>query len=210
MWEDRHRAGVLLAGRLSSYTNRQGTLVIGLARGGVVVASVIASELHLPLLVLVVKKIPSPGSPELAIGAVAPNGVTIVDRDRAGIVGADETYIRDGIKRLEEVVKEKMTAYYKNKPIPSVRGKQVLLVDDGVATGATMEAAIAWCRKMRSGAIIVAAPVIADDTVSRLKKNVSDIVPLEVAYDMGAVGEYYRNFEQVEDRDVIQLIQTNA
>lgn len=206
MWDNRHGAGVALAQHLSSYRDKQETLVIGLARGGVIVASVVANVLHLPLAVLVVKKLSSPGSVELAIGAVAPNGVTIVDRDRAAAVGADEEYVQDAIKRLREIVKEKMTVYYKNRPLPSVRGKHVLLVDDGVATGATMEAAIAWCQKMKVGSVVVAVPVIADDTLPRVKKNVADVVSLEVAHDMGAVGEYYRNFEQVEDRDVIQLI----
>lgn len=205
MWSDRHAAGVFLAQHLIQ-DKKQGDVVVGLARGGVLVASVVAVCLHIPLEVLVIKKIPSPGNPELALGAVAPDGVSVVDWDRARSLGADQTYVAKKIRELKRLVRQKTARYYHDRPAFSVRAKRVILVDDGVATGSTMEAAIRWCTHHKAREIIVSIPVIAADTLEKVRSMVSAVVSLEIAEDMGAVGEYYRDFVQVEDPDVIELL----
>lgn len=163
MFLDRKDAGIKLAKKLllSKY---QADLVVGLARGGVVVSREIAGILGIPHDVLVVKKIGSPWNPELAVGATVPAGQTL-----------------------------------------NVRDKSVILTDDGIATGATMKAAIDWVKTHGAKKILVAAPVAPPDVVGDLQKSVQ-VVALETPTDFGAVGEFYKNFPQLTDQDVIKLL----
>jgi len=182
-------------------------MVVGLARGGVVVAREIAARLNLPLDVLVVKKIPSPYERELAVGALAPDGVSWVLWPTLQRAGADEAYLKSQIHRLEEQIKQQILVYRKGKKPLEVKDKIVILTDDGVATGATMEAAIKWCRKKKAQKIIVAAPVASPEVVAKIKPEVKELVILEVTGDLVAVGQFYRNFDQVEDGEVVALLQ---
>lgn len=205
MFTDRQQAGALLAEKLLAH-RLAGAIVIGLPRGGVVVAAKIAHKIKLPLDVVVVKKIPSPGQAELGIGALAPDDVTHVDWKLAHRVGADEGYIRTQSAELNDKIKQKTLLYRRGKKPLSVRDKVVIIVDDGLATGATMEAAIKWFKKKKVRRIIVAIPVAPPEVVAKIKPEVSELVVLETPGDFSAVGQFYKDFPQVEDNEVIQLL----
>lgn len=204
-FSDRQQAGTLLAEQLASFRG-QDALVIGLARGGVVVAKEIAQTLSLPLDVLVVKKISGPFDPELALGALAPDGVSVVDWRLAHRVSADEDYIKHQTPLLGEQIKQKTLLYRKGKKPLNVREKVVILVDDGVATGATLEAAIKWLKKKKAKKIIAAVPVAPPEVVGRVKPETDNLVVLEIPDNLTAVGQFYRDFPQIEDAEVIELL----
>lgn len=204
-FRDRLHAGNLLAEKLSSFRTPN-TLVIGLARGGVVVAKEIAKKLSVPLDVLVVKKISDPHNPELAIGAMAPDNVSVVDWRMAHMIGADEDYVRKQTLILQEEIRQKTLAYRKGKKPLVVREKTVILVDDGVATGATLEAAIKWLRSKKTRTIIVAVPVAPPQVVAKVKPETKHFIVIQTPTDLAAVGQFYERFGQVEDGEVIQLL----
>jgi predicted phosphoribosyltransferase len=206
---DRYHAGQLLSEKLSPYRSSP-CIVIGLVRGGVVVASVIAKSLNAPLDALVVKKIPSPMEPELGIGALAPDGVSYIDWRLAHRVGADEDYMNNQIRTLQEVIREKILLYRRGRKPFNVKGKVVILVDDGVATGATFEAAVKWLRKKKAGKIIAAVPVVPSEILGRMRPEVHDLVLLEEAAALHAVGQFYSSFPQIEDKEVIALLKKSV
>lgn len=205
IFTDRNHAGTLLSEKLSSYRSTPG-IVVGLARGGVVVASVVAKSLRLPLDVLIVKKIPSPSEPELGVGALAPDGVSYVDWRLAQRVGADEDYMNDQTTKLSDVIREKLVLYRRGRKPFRVKDKVVILVDDGIATGATLEAAVKWLRKKKAKKIVAAVPVAPLEILAKMRPEVHDIVVIEEAADLHAVGQFYKSFPQVDDEEVIALL----
>ena len=204
-FSDRHSAGLLLVEKLG-FVRGQDTVILGLARGGVAVASAVADGLSVPLDVLVVKKIPAPGESELALGALAPDGVSYVDWKFAGRLGADEEYIRTQISQLNVQIKQKTALYRKGRKPIDVRDKRVIIVDDGAATGATLEAAIKWMRKKHARLIVAAIPVMPADTLGKIKPEVDELIVLETPREFAAVGQFYKNFPQIEDHQVIELL----
>lgn len=205
MFSDRQEAGRLLAEKLVSLKGKA-TLVLGLARGGVAVSHRIAVDCGLPQDVLVVKKIASPLNAELAIGAVAPDGVRYVDYPLAQSMGADENYVRTKISELSDVVHQKLRLYRKGKKPILVRDQTIILADDGIATGASMFAAVSWAKKKGAKRIIVAVPVAALEAVHKLESMGVEVVILRVAKEFGAVGEFYTEFPQLSDEDVVSLL----
>lgn len=205
IYRDRLHAGTLLSKKLLSL-RAPNTVVVGLARGGVVVAHELAKAMSVPLDVLVVKKIGAPHNPELALGAMAPDGVSVIDWRMAHLVGTDEDYINSQSSLLEDEIRQKTLLYRKGKKPLVVREKTVILVDDGVATGATLEAAIKWLRKKKAYSIIVAVPVAPPEVVVKVKPETDDCIVLQEPEDLVAVGQFYEHFEQIEDADVIHLL----
>lgn len=205
IFRDRQQAGSLLATKLTSWKGKN-AFVLGLARGGVVVAAEVARILSLPLDVLVVKKIPTPHNPELALGALAPDKTMIVDWRLAHRVGIDENYVNSQLGYLEEELKRRINLYRKDKKPLLVRDREVILIDDGVATGASIEAAVKWLRKKHARKIILAIPVIPPGALARIKPEVGELVALQIPVDLKAVGQYYREFPQVEDKEVLKLL----
>lgn len=205
VFNNRHDAGLLLSDKLNSHLDRL-SVVVGIARGGVVVAWAIAHKLSLPLSTVVVKKISSPTNPELAVGAVAPEGVSFVDIDLAGEVGADTDYIAKQIDMLRRSVNRRQGQLLETHAGENLQGKTIILVDDGIATGATVKAAVLWLRKQNVRAIILATPVIARDSERSIRLVVDELVALDVQEKFSSVGAFYRAFEQVEDREVIELL----
>ena len=181
-------------------------LVVGLARGGVAVAQPVARALGVPLEVLVIKKISSPYNPELAVGALAPDNVAFVHWKMVHRMGADEAYIKSQKEKLGSEIKQKTSLYRKGKGPLTISGKGVAVVDDGAATGATLEAAISWLRAKGAAAITVAIPVAAPEVVARIVPEVAKIIVLHTAANMGSVGEYYDAFPQLTDDEVIALL----
>ena len=209
MIQNRTQAGVVLAEKLQTNACKS-AVVIGLARGGVPVAAAIALALQIPVDVLVVKKIGSPVNPEFGLGAVAPDGVTFINWRTAHRVGADEEYIKGVIRDTREVIREKTLLYRKKKKQYALRDKIVILADDGAATGASLEAAIKWLRAKKARKIIVALPVAPLDVVSKIKPEVDHLIALETPKEFGSVGEFYKDFEQISDEEVVELLHRHS
>ena len=206
MFKDRVEAGDKLGSLLLAYQHTD-TLVLGIARGGIIPASRIAERLSLPLDILVVKKIPHPSHPELALGALAPDSVRVIHWVHVQRAGIDEDYLRSMERVLKSEISRKMHMYRKRKKPIHVEGKTILLVDDGVATGATMEAAVLWARKKKAKQIIIAVPVASTDAVTLLKPDIHQSVCLVITDALGAVSEYYKSFSQISDAEVIKSLQ---
>ena len=208
MFASREDAGLNL-GRCLQDQRVRADLVLGLPRGGVVVASGVAQALHQPLDVLVVRKIGHPRHREFAVGALAENGVTALDED------AIETnaVVRAELEAVIETEQELLRSYqarFHPKGAPALVGKTVLLVDDGLATGATMEAAVLSVRKQSALSILVAAPVASSDAVERLARVADEVRVLSMDPDFEAVGRYYDVFAQTTDEEVLELLRGRA
>ena len=202
-FRDRKDAGLQLASALSQYKNRANTIVVGLARGGIVVAKEIAITLHLPLDILIARKIGSPQSEELAIGAIAGTSVWL-DQDIISLVGASPDYIHHTIAKEKTESERRLQLYRKDKPPQSFQHQTILLVDDGIATGATARASILWLKKCKAKAIILAVPVAAPSTLKNLEKEVDAIFCLLTPTSFMAVGQFYEHFPQVTDIEVVE------
>lgn len=203
---DRAAAAEELARRLEKYKNDLSAIIVGLPRGGMVVASRLADELGLPLDFLIVKKIGAPDNPELALGAVTESGEKYLDRDLIASVGVDSEYIEIELQRKFDEALERSRLYRDEKALPSFKGKTVILVDDGVATGATMLAAIESARGRGAKSVIVAIPVISEDAFEKMNGGVDRMIYLEKDSHLASVGEYYGNFPQIEDNEVTKLL----
>ncbi len=205
LFKDRTDAGKQLAARLTAYAGKPG-LVLGLVRGGVITARETARALNLPLGALIVKKIPSPFNPEYAVGAVAPDGISVIHWTEAHRSGADEDYINSQVETIGTDIKRRMHEYRTaGKPV-SPEGRTVIIADDGAATGATMEAAVLWARKKKARSIIVALPVASREAVQTIRPEVTDMAVVIESADLGAVGSFYASFDQVTDEEVLSLL----
>lgn len=218
MFKDRQEAGRLLAEKLKNFKAGE-AVVLGLARGGVVTAAEIAKALKASLDVLVVKKIGAPGNPELAIGAVGPPATPARSAGGRGpkktvfwneelcrSFGVDEVYRRKALWVKSSEQKEKEKALRGGRSVVSLKGKIAILVDDGIATGATVEAAITWIRKQKPKKLVLAVPVAPPDTVEKFKTKVDGLICLQIEPDFWAVGQFYKEFPQVEDEQVIKIL----
>lgn len=205
VFKDRSQAGVLLAEKLSSYRGTA-SYVLGLARGGVAVAKTLADNLSLPPDVLVVKKIGAPGQEELAIGALAPDGVSHIDWRFAQRLGVDEAYIKEVISHQSSAIREKTLLYRKGRKPYDFREKTVIIVDDGAATGATIEVVIKWVRKKHAKRIVIALPIAPRALLSKITPEVDELIVLQTPDEFSAVGQFYKDFQQVSDEEVLELL----
>lgn len=209
IFRDRQEAARLLAEKLSFLKGKENLLVLAIPRGGVVVGSGVAKALGAPLDVYITRKIGAPYNPELAIGAIASDGTLILDRSLASRLGVSEEYIKAQSAREREEIARRMRRYRGNQPSPDLEGKRVILVDDGVATGATIEATIDALRKSGLEELILAIPVGPRDTIERLKKKVDRLICLHAPEIFWAVGSFYANFDQTTDEEVIALLEAS-
>ena len=196
---NRHEAGKKLAERLKKYRGKKDAIVLGIPRGGVEVAFDIAQELKVALSVLVTKKIGYPSDPEFAIGAVGSEGHYSISEGYAAEAGKD--YIKNTVKELSKEISRRYKDYTGGKP-PNLKDKTVILVDDGLATGFTMMAAIEYAKSQKPKKIIVAVPVAAQDSFEKAKKEADEIICLHIPVFFGSVGSFYQDFSQLEDGDV--------
>ncbi|HEU5287358.1 MAG TPA: phosphoribosyltransferase family protein [Candidatus Limnocylindria bacterium] len=204
-FRDRADAGRRLADLLGSYAEDR-PIVLGLPRGGVVTAAEIARALHAPLDVLVVRKLGAPAEPEFGVGAIAPGEVRIVDRASMRIAGMDEDDLRR-VTRDETAELERRERRYRGGRAPlDVRGRTVILVDDGIATGVTARAAISATRRAGATRIILAVGVCAPDTAEALRAEVDDLVCVLVPEELAAVSLYFDDFRPVDDDDVVAAL----
>ena len=208
MFASREDAGLKL-GRCLQDQKVRADLVLGLPRGGVVVAAEVARALHLPLDVLLARKIGHPRQREFAVGALAENGVIVLDEDVIEMSGV----IRAELEPVIEEEKERLRNYqarFHPKGAPVLTGKIVLLVDDGLATGATTEAAVLSVRQQKARAIVVAAPIASTLAVERLARVADEVRVLRMDPDFEAVGRYYDVFTQTTDEEVLELLRAGA
>ena len=206
LFRDRADAGRQLADRLKTYAGRPDVLVLGLPRGGVPVAFEVARALGAPLDIFVVRKLGVPGHEEIAMGAIATGGVGVLNEPVVRGLGIPQSVISAAMEREQRELDRRERAYRGERPAPDVRGKTVILVDDGLATGATMRAAVAALRQQQTKRIIVAVPVAAPETCEELRAEVDEIVCLETPEPFYAVGLWYEDFSQTTDEEVCGLL----
>jgi len=210
MFVNRADAGRQLAAALKAYAQIPGGLVVALPRGGVVVADEVSRALRLPLEVFIVRKIGYPGNPECACAALGETGVLRMTQESHGMFSVSSQYLEQAVREQREEIQRRRQIYRGGRPFPPLEGRTVLLVDDGLATGATFEAAIYALQALRPMRLIGAVPVAPAETVERLKPLLSELVVLQIPAYFLAVGEAYGDFEQVDDQTVIQLLRNAA
>ncbi len=203
---DRRSAGRELADGLRPYAHREDVIVLALPRGGVPVAYEVAKRLGTPMDVLVVRKLGTPGHEELAMGAIASGGVVIREEGVLRMVGVSEAELTAAALRENVELQRRERAYRGERAAPDLDGKTVILVDDGLATGATMRAAVASVRAQNPKAIVVAVPVAQDSVVADLETSVNDVVTVLRPTRLVAVGLWYDDFAQTEDEEVRELL----
>ncbi|MBD2388434.1 phosphoribosyltransferase [Cylindrospermum sp. FACHB-282] len=206
LFQDRKLAGQLLAGKLAVYANVPDVVVLGLARGGVPVAFEVARAINAPLGVLVVRKLGVPNHQELAMGAIAPGGVRVLNEQIIWEENiSDQAIARIALQEQRELERRERL-YQGDRPSPDLQGRIVILVDDGLATGATMLAAIVALRKQQPARIVVAVPVAASPTYHELAPSVDEIVCIAQPDPFNSVGLWYEQFPQITDDEVCDLL----
>jgi putative phosphoribosyl transferase len=210
IFRDRQTAGRELGRRLAKLGLTGDLIVLGLPRGGVPVACEVARELNAPVDVLVVRKLGAPFNPELAVGAVAFGGVTIYNDDLLMALGLTEESLEPIRERELAELRRRESVYRGNGPLPDLAGKTAILVDDGVATGATMVAAVAAVRKLAPRRIIVAVPASARDSKDRLEEVADRVVALALPEPYYGVGAWYEHFPQLTDHEVLAWLASAA
>jgi putative phosphoribosyl transferase len=206
MFNDRADAGRQLAQRLQHYRNRPDVVVLALPRGGVPVAAEVADALHLPLDVLVVRKLGAPDQPELAMGAIAAGGAVVINPTVQAFYADQPERIAEVTQREQEELIRREHAYRGSRPPLVMRGRTAILVDDGAATGATMRAAVQALRQLHAASIVVALPVCSDDAEQSLHAVADSLVCLAVPQAFYAVGQWYREFQQTTDQEVQRIL----
>jgi len=205
-FRDRREAGQLLAEALADLRGAKDVIVLGIPRGGVVVAHEVAAALKAPLDVYITRKIGAPYNPELAIGAVASDGTLVLDDDLIARVGAPDAYVQSETERQRQEIERRMLAYRGDRPAPQLEGRTVILVDDGVATGATVLASLRAIRQQKPKELIAAIPVGPADTLGELEKEADRVVCLHHPEVFWAVGAFYAIFDQTSDVEVVRLL----
>jgi putative phosphoribosyl transferase len=202
---DRLEAGQLLAGELSRRTYAGNAVVLGLARGGVPVAFAVANQLGLPLEVLVVRKLGVPLQPELAMGAIA-GTERILNNRIINQLGISDEEIEKVVAREQAEMRRREELYRGGRPAAGLDGQMAILVDDGLATGSTMMAAVRYARSLKPVKVIIGVPVGSRDAVNHLRKEADEVICLAIPESFSAVGEWYRHFDQVSDDEVRNLL----
>jgi putative phosphoribosyl transferase len=206
-FRNRSEAGRWLADRLQAYAQRPDVIVLALPRGGVPVGFELARSLNAPLDVFLVRKLGLPGQEELAMGAIASGGVRVLNDDVVRAVGVPASVIDDVARKEDQELRRREAAYRGSRPAPEVRGRVVILVDDGLATGSTMKAAVRAVRQMQPARVVVAVPVAAASTRDELAAEVDEVVCMTPPEPFLAVGRWYEDFSQTTDDEVRDLLQ---
>jgi|SRR5579864_9454234 len=205
-FRDRLDAGRKLAARLGQYADRPDVLVLALPRGGVPVGFEVAKTLHAPLDVFLVRKLGVPGHEELAMGAIASGGVVVLNPDVVETLGISERVLVAVVNAERRELDRRERAYRDDRPPPEVQGKTVIVVDDGLATGSSMRAAVQALRQQSPARIVVAVPVSAPETCDALLTEVDDIVCVITPDRLYGVGAWYEDFSQTTDAEVRELL----
>ena len=204
---DRDEAGRSLAGKLAHLKDQQ-PVILALPRGGVAVGFEVARALDAPLDIVLVRKIGVPWQPELALGAVTDGASpeTFIDRDLAKILNIPESYVEEETARQLEEIERRRKTYCADRPPLEITGRTAIVVDDGIATGATMRVALQAVRRRGPMRLVLAVPVAPPDTLASLGKEADEVVCLQIPAGLGAIGFYYRDFHQMSDDEVTDLL----
>jgi predicted phosphoribosyltransferase len=205
---DRVDAGKRLASVLKNFSGKKG-IVLAIPRGGVVVGYVIAKTLNLPLDIIIPRKIGAPNNPELAIGAVAEDGTAILDQNLIKYLGVSREYVIEETESQKKEIRRRLKLYKQDASYPDLKGVDVIVVDDGIATGSTMKAALASVKNRGASSITVAVPVGPPSTIEELEKMADRVVCLYTPEFFQAIGEFYKDFSQTSDEEVIGLLLEN-
>jgi putative phosphoribosyl transferase len=208
LFKDRHDAGKELAQRLLHYKEAKDTIVIALPRGGVVVGYDISLELRLPLDVLITRKLGTPSNPELAMGALAETGYRHLNEDVIRAYGVSKAELEEETLRQKSEIDRRIRRYREGRALASLKGQTVLLVDDGIATGATFFASLGALLKEETAKIVAAVPVAPPRVLTELKSLVDELVVLHTSEWFFGIGQFYEQFLQVEDDEVIACLET--
>jgi predicted phosphoribosyltransferase len=212
MWtfSDRADAGRRLADEVARLRLERPAIVLGLPRGGVPVAAIVADRLGVPLDVLIVRKVGAPSNPEFAIGAIASGGIVVRDPGSIALLAPDPGAFERQVRLEQAELERRARTYRRGRPPPGLQGCDIVLVDDGLATGSTMLAAIRSARAAGAARVIVAAPVASVEAAALTRAEADDAVFVLVPPDLRSVGEWYEEFGQVDDGTVVQLLQRHA
>jgi len=206
LYKDRIDAGNKLAASMHKYKNMKDTIVLGLARGGIIVAYEVAQALGLPLDITCPRKIGAPYNPEYAIGAITETGQGFFNYEAIETLGVSDRYIQQEVEKETKTALHRVQSYRKNLPPRNLKGKTVILIDDGIATGATLEAAIASVKSEGAKKIVVAVPVAPPRTLMDLKQKVDEVICLMSPSSFYAIGQFYEEFSQVTDEEVMERL----
>lgn len=209
MFADKVDAGKQLANTLKDFSDEEELIVLAIPRGGVVVGYEVARVLKVPLDIIIPRKIGAPNQPELAIGAVGQDGSVVLNKRVVAQLGVSRIYIEEESRRQQLEIKRRLDKYRGELPFPRLKGRKVIVVDDGVATGATLKAALAFVRKQGVKELIVALPVGPLSSINELKKEVDQIICLLTPESFFAIGQFYEDFSQTSDEEVINLLDRN-
>lgn len=210
LFQDRFEAGRFLASQLRDLRDRSDIVVFALPRGGVPVGYEVASALHAPLDVFVVRKLGAPGQEELAMGALGSGGVTVLNQRVVQALGLTRSEIESAVQREQREVERREREYRDGRPSHDVSGRTAILVDDGLATGSSMRVAVTAIRQKSPAQIVVAAPVASRETCSEFEGEVDRVVCLATPEPFLAVGQWYRDFSQTMDEEVKELLRRSA
>jgi putative phosphoribosyl transferase len=181
-------------------------IVLAIPRGGVVVGYEVAKELGCPLDVVISRKVGAPAQPELAVGAVAEDGVVFVEEEIAGLVGVSRDYVERRAREELREVRRRAEEYRGGREMPDLSGKTVILVDDGLATGLTMMAAVHMARNKGAEKVVVAVPVSPPETVAKLRRHADEVICLETPTNFYAIGQFYDRFDQLTDEETNSIL----
>lgn len=207
LFKDRTHAGRKLAEKLAQYANRPDVLVLAIPRGGVLVAAEVAARLSVPLDVFLLRKLGVPDFEELAFGAIASGGVCFLDRDMIDALGMSESDVKQVLSVEQKELKRREIAFRGNRPLPDLKKKTVIVVDDGIATGASMRAGIQALRQLQPKKIVVAVPVAPQRSCVLLNSEVDELVCFQTPPSFRAIGQFYEDFEQVSDEEVLAALE---
>jgi len=197
-------AGKRLAAALTSFKSKD-AIVLVIPRGGIVVGFEIAKAIGAPLDIIVPRKIGAPDNPELAIGAVAEDGTTILNERLVADLGVSEDFIKNESERQRAEIERRLASYRNDVPYPSLKNRVVIIVDDGIATGYTMKAALASVRKKGAKSVVIAIPVGPPSTIKELERVTDHVICLYTPEEFYAIGEFYEDFSQTTDEEVKRL-----
>lgn len=206
MFKNREETGELLAEKLAAWRDDPHALLLALPRGGVVVGYRMSLALHLPLDVVITRKIGAPGNPEYAVGAISERGTLYWNRGALSGLSLTERDLDAMVREQRKEIARRVALYRQGKPFPQLQDRTVIVVDDGLATGATFFASVATVREGRPRRVIAAGPVGPRSTVEQVRAIVDELIVLRVPEPFYAVGNFYEQFEQVEDREVLQYL----
>jgi putative phosphoribosyl transferase len=207
LFKDRRAAGQQLAEKLAAYANRPDVLVLALPRGGVPVAFEVAQALHVPLDVFLVRKLGVPGQEELAMGALASGGVRVINDEVVRSLHLSEATIDQVATQEQQELERRERLYRDDQPAPALQGCTVIVIDDGLATGATMRAAVKAIGQQQPARIVVAVPISSPETCQELGAEVDEIICAMTPCPFHSVGHWYNNFSQTTDQEVRDLLQ---